>query len=70
MLDPVFLLPRSGLSSQAQPCDEPCNLAEFPRRGLPLHLQVGYSSREIVKIVTIYEPDAAEWIEFRARRRT
>lgn len=47
-----------------------CLLFGVTGKGRPLHLQVCYSSREMVKIVTIYEPDAAEWIELRARRRT
>ncbi len=47
-----------------------CLLFGVTGNGRPLHLQVCYSSREMVKIITIYEPDAREWIEFRARRRT
>lgn len=36
--------------------------------GRPLHLQTSYPSRPIVKIVTLYEPDPNEWIDFRTRK--
>lgn len=35
----------------------------------PLHVQCSYPSRPVVKIITMYEPDPALWIEFRQRRR-
>lgn len=34
----------------------------------PLHVQCSHPSRPLVKIVTIYEPDRARWIDFRERR--
>ncbi len=40
------------------------------RNNRPLHLQVCYSSSDIIKIITLYEPNPAEWIEYRIRRRT
>ena len=46
-----------------------CLVFGFTRNNRPLHLQVCYSSPENLKIVTVYEPDAAEWIDFRIRRR-
>lgn len=45
-----------------------CLVFGFTRNRRPLHLQVCYSSSEIVKIITLYEPDPAEWIEYRIRR--
>jgi hypothetical protein len=36
--------------------------------GRPLHVQCSDPSRPIVKIITVYEPDPALWIEFRVRR--
>lgn len=42
----------------------------FTRNRRPLHLQVCYSSPSTVKIITLYEPDPAEWIENRIRRIT
>lgn len=34
----------------------------------PLHLQVSYPSRPLIKIVTLYEPDPEQWIDFRTRK--
>lgn len=36
--------------------------------GRPLHVQCSYPSRPTLKIITLYEPDPALWIEFRHRR--
>jgi len=38
--------------------------------GRPLHVQCSHPSRPLVKIVTLYEPDPARWIDFRERRPT
>jgi len=38
--------------------------------GRPLHLQYSHPSRNLVKIVTLYEPDPARWTDFRERRST
>ena len=34
----------------------------------PLHLQCTHPSQATIKVITIYEPDPAEWIAFRSRR--
>jgi hypothetical protein len=34
----------------------------------PLHVQCSYSSRPLLKIITVYEPDPNLWDEFRVRR--
>lgn len=34
----------------------------------PLHFQVAFVDSELTKIITIYEPDANDWIEYRKRR--
>jgi hypothetical protein len=36
--------------------------------GRPLHVQCSHPSRLLVKVVTLYEPDPARWIDFRERR--
>lgn len=46
-----------------------CLLLGFTRAGRPLHIQCSYPARTVVKVITVYEPDPAEWIELRARRR-
>ncbi|MGE0827401.1 MAG: DUF4258 domain-containing protein [Candidatus Binatia bacterium] len=36
--------------------------------GRPLHVQCSYPSRPLIKIITLYEPDPARWIDFKIRR--
>jgi hypothetical protein len=31
-------------------------------------MQCSYPSRPLVKVVTLYEPNPDEWVDFRARR--
>lgn len=35
----------------------------------PLHVQCSYPTRPKIKIITVYEPDPEEWIDFKKRRR-
>jgi hypothetical protein len=34
----------------------------------PIHVQVSYPSRPLIKIVTLYQPDPARWTDFRVRK--
>jgi len=34
----------------------------------PLHIHCSYPSRPLIKIITIYEPDPKNWIDFKVRR--
>ena len=43
-------------------------LLGFTVAGRPLHFQVSFAESDLTKIITIYEPDPAEWIENRNRR--
>ena len=45
-----------------------CLLLGFTNSGRPLHLQVSYMDTTMVRIITLYEPDPAEWIEYSRRR--
>ena len=45
-----------------------CLVLGFTQNHRPLHIQVCYSSEGMAKVITIYEPDAAEWIDYRIRR--
>lgn len=45
-----------------------CLVFGFTREGRPLHVQCSYPERPLVKIITVYEPDPARWIDFRTRR--
>ena len=45
-----------------------CLIFGMMRMGRPLHVQCSDPTRPLVKIITVYEPDAALWIEFKVRR--
>ena len=45
-----------------------CLIYGMTRVGRPIHVQCSDPSRLTVKIVTVYEPDPAIWIEFKVRR--
>lgn len=45
-----------------------CLLLGFTQNKRPLHLQVTIADYELLKIITIYEPDKAQWIDFEKRR--
>lgn len=45
-----------------------CLLLGFTQGGRALHIQCSYPSRPLVKIITVYEPDAAEWLNFQVRK--
>ena len=45
-----------------------CLILGFTNAGRPIHVQCTHSSRQILKIITLYEPDENLWIDFRKRR--
>ena len=45
-----------------------CLLPGFTRAGRPLHIHVSLADTNFVRIVTLYEPRAAEWIDHARRR--
>lgn len=45
-----------------------CLLLGFSQTGRPLHIQVSLAETELVKIITLYEPDPREWINYSQRR--
>jgi hypothetical protein len=45
-----------------------CLLLGFSKARRPLHLQVSYVDSELVKIITVYEPDPEEWYDYTRRR--
>ena len=45
-----------------------CLILGFTLASRPIHVQCSYPSRPIVKVVTVYEPDPAEWVDYRVRR--
>jgi hypothetical protein len=45
-----------------------CLILGFTHKNHPLHIQVSFTDTPMVRIITLYEPDPEEWIEFRKRR--
>ena len=45
-----------------------CLLLGFTQTGRPLHIQVSLAETELVKIITLYEPDPSEWVNHSQRR--
>ena len=45
-----------------------CLILGYTQSGRPLHIQCSYPSRPLVKIITLYEPDADLWIDFKVRK--
>lgn len=45
-----------------------CLLSGRTAVGRPLHVQCSYPLRPLVRIITLYEPDLARWIDFRRRK--
>jgi hypothetical protein len=43
-------------------------LLGFTSGGRALHFQVSFAESDLTKIVTIYEPDPDEWIDYRRRK--
>ena len=44
-----------------------CLILGFTRSRRPLHIQCSYPSRPLIKIITLYEPDPLQWINFKLR---
>jgi hypothetical protein len=45
-----------------------CLILGFTKTGRPLHLQCSYSSRPLIKIITLYEPDSNLWVDLKVRK--
>lgn len=45
-----------------------CLLLGFTTAGRPLHIQASYVESDLLKIITIYEPDPTEWYDYSRRR--
>ena len=46
-----------------------CLLLGFTRDGHPLHIQVSLADTELVRVITVYEPDPQLWHNYSVRRR-
>ena len=45
-----------------------CLVLGLTQAGRPLHVQCSYPSRPLVKIITLYEPDPDQWVDFTTRK--
>jgi nickel-dependent lactate racemase len=45
-----------------------CLLLGFTPAGRPLHIQVSLADTDLVIIITLYEPDPNEWVNYSRRR--
>jgi hypothetical protein len=45
-----------------------CLIFGFTESKRPLHIHCSHPTRPLMKIITIYEPDSENWIDFRVRR--
>lgn len=45
-----------------------CLIFGFTKTNRPLHVQCSFPSRPLLKVITLYEPDADLWIDFRVRK--
>jgi hypothetical protein len=43
-------------------------LLGFTATGRALHFQVSFAESDLTRIVTIYDPDPVEWIDYRTRK--
>ena len=46
-----------------------CLIFGLTKSKRPLHIQCSYPSRPLIKIITLYEPDPLQWIDFKIRRK-
>lgn len=61
----------SGTVIEVYPSDKygaSCLVLGYTKGGRPLHVQCTNPVRFRIRIITVYEPDPAEWIEFKKRR--
>ena len=45
-----------------------CLVLGFTLTGRPLHMQIGYQTGVVLKLITVYKPDPGEWSDFKTRR--
>jgi hypothetical protein len=45
-----------------------CLIFGYTQNRRPLHIVCSYPARDLLKIITLYEPDLNQWINYRKRR--
>jgi hypothetical protein len=46
-----------------------CLIFGMTKSDRPIHIQCSYPSREMIKIITLYQPDPEQWIDYKERRK-
>lgn len=46
-----------------------CLIFGYTKRNRPIHIHCSYPTRTILKIITVYEPNSVDWVDFKIRRR-
>jgi hypothetical protein len=45
-----------------------CLILGYTLKKRPLHIQCSYPSRPVLKVITLYQPDPALWVDNKVRR--
>jgi len=45
-----------------------CLILGFTSAGRAIHVQCSYPSRPLITLITLYEPDPVQWIDYKQRR--
>lgn len=45
-----------------------CLILGFTQGNRPLHIQCSHPSRPLIKIITLYQPNPAKWIDLKKRK--
>jgi hypothetical protein len=45
-----------------------CLIYGFTYAKRPIHIQCSYPAHPLIKIITVYDPSATEWIDYRIRK--
>ena len=46
-----------------------CLVFGMTKSSRPIHTQCSYPARELIKIITLYQPDPEQWIDYKVRRK-
>ena len=47
-----------------------CLVLGYTESGRPLHIHCSHGTRDLIRVITVYEPDATRWLNFMTRRPT
>jgi hypothetical protein len=68
---PMHAADQSVRRHVAHPSDKygpSCLVLGYTKAGRPLHIECTHPARTRIKIITVYAPDSAEWVDFISRR--